>query len=103
MPKTCQITGAQPRSGGRNHRSGLAKKKGGIGRHLTKRVKRWFYPNILKKRIWVPELDKWVKVTLTARALKTISKNGAYVTLLKAGIIEPVKKAKKQPAATTTK
>ena len=99
MSRICQITGARPKSGSRIHRSGLAKKKGGIGRHVTKVVKRMFYPNILKKRIFVPELDKWVKVTLTARALKTIDKNGAYKTLLKAGLIKPIKKAAKPAAA----
>lgn len=96
MPKVCQITGARPTSGSRNHRSGLAKKKGGIGRHLTKRVKRWIYPNLHKKRIWVPELEKWVKVTLSCAAMRTINKNGAYVTLVKAGVVKPVKS---KPAA----
>jgi large subunit ribosomal protein L28 len=95
MSRVCQITGVRPKSGGRIHRSGLAKKKGGIGRHVTKVVKRWIYPNTQKKRIWVPELGEWVKVTATCRALKTINKNGAYATLLKAGLIQPVKRTKK--------
>ncbi len=95
MPNYCQITGAKAKSGNRIHRSGLAKKKGGIGRHVTKVVKRVFRPNLRKKRIFVPELETWVKVTLTARALKTIDKNGAYNTLLAAGLIDPVKKPKK--------
>ena len=75
------------RRGSKIHRSGLAKKKGGIGRHVTKVVKRDVSPNLRNKRIWVPELNKYVKVKLTARALKTIGKNGAYVTLKKAGVI----------------
>jgi large subunit ribosomal protein L28 len=29
-----------------------------------------------KKRIWVKELNKFVTVKLTARALKTVAKNG---------------------------
>lgn len=98
MPKVCQVTGAKPRSGSRIHRSGLAKSAGGIGRHVTKVVKRILRPNIQSKRIFVPELDKWVKVKLTARAIKTINKNGAYKTLLKAGIIEPVKVKSKKAA-----
>ena len=98
MSRICEVTGARPHSGGRIHRSGLAKKKGGIGRHLTKRVKRWIYPNTQKKRIWVPEMEGWVTVTLTCKALRTINKNGAYATLLKAGVIKPVKRSKK-PAA----
>ena len=98
MSRICQITGAHPSAGGRIHRSGLAKKKGGIGRHVTKVVKRWVYPNTQKKRIWVPELEEWVKVTLTCRAIKTINKNGAYATLLEAGLISPVKRTKKVAA-----
>ena len=88
MAKVCQITGAKTRRGGRIHRSGLAKKKGGIGRHVTKVVKRDVSPNLRTKRIWVPELNKHVKVKLTARALKTVTKNGAYATLKNAGIIK---------------
>jgi len=35
----------------------------------------------------VDELKKFVRVKATARALKTINKNGAYATLKKAGLI----------------
>lgn len=87
MAKVCSITGAHVRRGGRIHRSGLAKKKGGIGRHVTKVVKRDVSPNLRVKRIWVPELNRFLKVKLTARALKTIGKNGAYATLKKAGLV----------------
>ena len=100
MSRVCQITGSRPARGHKIHRSGLAKKKGGIGRHVTKRVKRVINPNIRKKRVFVPELNEWVKVVITARALKTIDKNGAYRTLLKAGLIKPVaKKAAAKPVA----
>ena len=88
MARICSIRGTRVRSGGRIHRSGLAKKKGGIGRHVTKVVKRKVSPNLQNKRIWVPELSKFVRIKLTARALKTINKNGAYVTLKKAGIVK---------------
>ena len=87
MARVCSITGARPRTGNRIHHRGLAKKKGGIGLQLTKKVKRTFTPNLRTKRIWVPELNRHVKVKLTARALKTVSKNGAYKTLKKAGLI----------------
>ena len=99
MPKTCQITGAHVSFGSRNHRSGKAKKEGGIGRHLTKRVKRRFYPNILDKNVWVPELGKFVKVRISARALKTINKNGAFRTLVKAGLINAPRRKRKSVAA----
>jgi large subunit ribosomal protein L28 len=87
MARVCSITGSRVRRGRKIHRSGLAKKKGGVGRHVTKAVKRDVSPNLREKRIWVPELDRHVKVKLTARALKTVAKNGAYDTLKKAGLI----------------
>lgn len=88
MARICSIRGTRVRSGGKIHRSGLAKKKGGIGRHVTKVVKRKVSPNLQNKRIWVPELGKFVRLKLTCRALKTINKNGAYATLKKAGIVK---------------
>ncbi len=87
MARVCSILGTRPHTGGRIHRSGLAKKKGGIGRHVTKTVKRRMMPNIQTKRIWVPELGRFVRVKLSARALKTISKNGAHKVLKQAGLI----------------
>ncbi|MEO0447625.1 MAG: bL28 family ribosomal protein, partial [Verrucomicrobiota bacterium] len=53
----------------------------------TKTVKRTFSPNLKSKRIWVPELNRFVRVKLSPKALKTIDKNGAYRTLKKAGLI----------------
>ena len=87
MARICSIRGTRVRSGGKIHRSGLAKKKGGIGRHVTKVVKRTVSPNLQNKRIWVPELGRYVRVKLSCRALKTINKNGAFVTLKKAGLV----------------
>ncbi len=87
MSRVCSIRGSRVTTGRKIHRSGLAKKKGGIGRHVTKTVKRTIQPNLRVKRIWVPELNRFVKVKLTARALKTVAKNGAYVTLKKAGLV----------------
>ena len=51
MARICIIRGTQVRVGGRIHRSGLAKKKGGIGMHVVKNVKRTFSPNVQKIRI----------------------------------------------------
>ena len=87
MAKVCHITGVGVTRGHHIHRSGKAKKEGGIGRHITKRVKRVILPNLRKKRIWVPELGKFVEVKLTARALKTVNKNGAFKTLKAAGLV----------------
>jgi large subunit ribosomal protein L28 len=45
------------------------------------------YPNLQKKRIYIPELKKTMVLTLSTRAIKTINKKGAYSVLKKAGII----------------
>ena len=49
--------------------------------------KRRVYPNLQKKRIYVPEIKKTITLTLSTTAIKTINKNGAHKTLKKAGII----------------
>lgn len=46
------------------------------------------YPNLQKKKIFVPELNKTVNVEVSTRGLKTIKKNGAYKTLKRAGLIK---------------
>ena len=85
--KVCHITGSRVTRGSVIHRRGLAKKKGGVGRHITKTVPRIFAPNLHCQRIWVPELKKFVRVRVTARGLKTINKQGAYKALKRAGVI----------------
>jgi len=87
MSRICRITGASVSRGSVIHRRGMAKKKGGVGRHVTKNVPRTFTPNLKTKRLWVPELKEYITVKLTTRALKTVSKNGAYATLKKAGLV----------------
>jgi len=88
MSRKCSITGAKPVRGSKIHRRGLAKKKGGIGMHVTAVTPRYFQPNLKTKRVWVPELKKFVTVKATARAFKTLSKNGAYKTLAAAGLVK---------------
>ena len=58
--KVCNITGSRAVRGSVIHRRGLAKKKGGVGRHITKMVPRNFLPNLRRQRIWVPELKKFL-------------------------------------------
>ena len=87
MSKVCSITGSRVTRGSVIHRRGMAKKKGGVGRHVTKNVRREFHPNLHEHRIWVPELKKFVRIRVTARGLKTINKNGAHRALKKAGVI----------------
>jgi len=43
--------------------------------------------NLQKKRIFIPELNKTMVLTLSTGAIKTINKNGAYKALKKAGVI----------------
>ncbi len=63
MSRRCQITGVGPRSG-----SSIS--------HAHNKTKRRFLPNLHKKRIWVKELNRFVTVKLSSKALKTLSKNG---------------------------
>ena len=58
MSRVCSITGSKAMRGSVIHRRGLAKKKGGVGRHVTKNVPRIFAPNLRHQRIWVPELKE---------------------------------------------
>jgi len=44
--------------------------------------------NLQKKKVFVPETGKSYSLLISARAVKTIVKNGAYKTLRKAGIIK---------------
>lgn len=63
MARRCQVTGVGPKSG---HSIS----------HAHNKTKRRFLPNLQKKRIWVKELNRFVTLKLTTRALRTISKNG---------------------------
>ena len=87
MSRVCAITHAHPSKGHIIHRRGMAKKKGGVGRHVTANTPRQFVPNLKTRRIWISELKRFVTVKLSARAIKTVTKNGAYATLKKAGVI----------------
>ena len=44
--------------------------------HAKNRTKKNQFPNIQKKRIYVPEHDQWVTVRLSTRALRTITRQG---------------------------
>ena len=46
------------------------------------------YPNLQKKSIFVPELNKSVNIEVSTRGLRTMKKNGVHKTLLKAGLIK---------------
>ncbi len=80
MAKQCQVTGKKTQIGGRYSNRTRATQFNPCGK-----VRR--QPNLQKRRIYVPELDKTVVVKLSTKALRTIAKNGAFKTLKKAGII----------------
>jgi len=80
MAKTCPITNKQSSVGGRYSNRTRATQFNPCGK--TRRQ-----VNMVKRRIFVPELDKTVNVEVSTSALKTINKNGAYKTLKKAGLI----------------
>ncbi len=51
MAKVCEICGKGPMTGSRIIRKGLAKKKGGIGMHVTTVTRRRFLPNLQRVRV----------------------------------------------------
>ncbi len=65
MSKVCQLTGKRPVSGN-------------IVTFSNKKVKRRFLPNLHKKRFYVPEVDKWVTLKVSASAMRSIDKMGVY-------------------------
>jgi large subunit ribosomal protein L28 len=80
MAKVCEITGKKSQVGGRYSNRTRATQFNPCGK-----VRR--QPNLQKKRIFVPEIGKTVLVNVSAKALRTIAKNGAYQTLKKANLI----------------
>jgi large subunit ribosomal protein L28 len=99
MSRICPITGRRTRFGKKIARRGLAKSKGGVGIKTTGITPRTFQPNLQWRRLWVPELNRFVRVRLAAHAMKTIHKKGAYRVLLDAGLVKPAKVGKKKAAA----
>lgn len=76
MSKKCQVTGKKPVSGYTYTTRGIAKKKKGIGIKVTGRTLRRFQPNLLTKRIWFIEENRFITLRLSASALRTIDKKG---------------------------
>lgn len=44
--------------------------------HAHNRTKKRQLPNLQAKRIFVPEAGKWIRLTLSTRAIRTINKIG---------------------------
>ena len=80
MAKTCEISGksSQMQGGYSNRTRATQFNPTGMKRK---------YANLQKKKVYIPELQKSMTITLSPRTIKTIQKNGAYATLKKAELI----------------
>jgi large subunit ribosomal protein L28 len=76
MSKRCQVTGKKPAAGRSYALRGIAKKKKGIGLKITGITKRRFIPNLVKKKLWFAEENRFVSLRLSTAALRTIDKRG---------------------------
>jgi large subunit ribosomal protein L28 len=84
MSRICDLTGKRPVTGNKVS-------------HSNRKTRRWFVPNIQKKRFFIPEEDRWVTLKISAKAIRTINKLGIYTYLRqlnKAGVDTGVKLAK---------
>ena len=76
MSKVCQVTGRRPMRGFKYAIRGIAKKKKGIGLKVTGKTKRRFLPNLIKKRIWFAEENRFITLKLSTAAMRTIDRLG---------------------------
>jgi large subunit ribosomal protein L28 len=63
MSKVCQITGKRPVSGNKVS-------------HANNKTRRRFLPNLHEHRIWVASENRWIKLRISTKGLRTIDKNG---------------------------
>lgn len=63
MPKVCAVTGKKPQYGNRVS-------------HANNRTPRRFEPNLHEKRFWVPSENRFVKLKVSSRGIRTINKLG---------------------------
>ena len=68
MAKVCQVTGKKPVAG--NNVS-----------HAKNRTKRRFLPNLHKHRFWVESENRWVKLRISTKGLRTVDKKGIDAVL----------------------
>lgn len=52
--------------------------------HAINKTKRKFNVNLLKKRFYIPEEDKWITLRVSASAIKDINKKGISAVLKEA-------------------
>ncbi|MEE9368681.1 MAG: 50S ribosomal protein L28 [Pontiella sp.] len=70
MGRECAVTGKKTVVGRRIVRKGLAKKKGGIGLHVTSATKRTFKPNLQRVRVR-DEKGTVKRIWVSAKALRS--------------------------------
>lgn len=68
MARVCQVTGKGPMVG--NNVS-----------HANNKTKRRFLPNLQSRRFWVESENRWVRLRVSAKAIRTIDKNGIEAVL----------------------
>ena len=67
MARICELTGKGPIKGSHIWRSGKAKKKGGIGTHVTAITKRRFFPNLQRVKAIMPSGEvRYIRVAASA-------------------------------------
>jgi len=71
MSRVCELTGKKAMVG--NNVS-----------HSMNKTKRRFNVNLMKKRFYIPEEDKWITLKVSASALKNINKKGIYAVIKEA-------------------
>jgi len=78
--KTCKITKKNSIVGGGYSNRTRATKFNPTGKKRK-------YPNLQKKKVFVPELKKTIIVEVSTKGFRTMKKNGVYKTLKKANLI----------------
>lgn len=63
MSRTCQVTGKKALVGNKVS-------------HSNRKAKRRYEINLQTKRFWFEEENRWIRLRLSARAMKTIDKRG---------------------------
>ncbi len=66
--------------------TGTGKLKGNKVSHSNIKTKRWQNPNLQERRIFVPELARFVRLRLTTREIRTLDKLGVAAYVKKLGL-----------------
>ena len=54
--------------------------------HSNIKTKRWQFPNLQERRLFVPELGRFVRITLSTRDLRTIDRVGISAYAAQSGV-----------------